>query len=106
MSDSPHQGPTGPDHVEVEHSGLPEAIAGKFGPDITRALSNDLTGPYEVNVQFGEGRPSDEDLDAIGLFAMPGGDMASGQISRADLVRLASHPSVLEVSGWSTSTPR
>ena len=75
MSDSTRQGPQGPDEVEVEESGLPLAIAHKFGPDITRALAGG-PGPYEVNVSFGDGRPSDDELEAVGLFAIPGGDMA------------------------------
>ncbi|MCA9653543.1 MAG: hypothetical protein KC501_26740 [Myxococcales bacterium] len=105
MSDSTRQGPQGPDEVEVEESGLPLAIAHKFGPDITRALAGG-PGPYEVNVSFGDGRPSDDELEAVGLFAIPGGDMASGEITRDDLLRLALHPSVLEVTGWATSTLR
>ena len=105
MSDSTRQGPQGPDEVEVEESGLPLAIVHKFGPDITRALAGG-PGPYEVNVSFGDGRPSDDELEAVGLFAIPGGDMASGEITRDDLLRLALHPSVLEVTGWATSTLR
>lgn len=48
-----------------------------------------------MNILFGEGRPEDDELDSVGLFAIPGGDMAAGEIGREDLLRLAAHASVL-----------
>ena len=106
MGGSSEQRPPGPDLVEVETSGLPDAIARKLGPDLVRLLAARPEGPFEVNVLFGDGRPRDDELEAIGLFAIPGGDMAAGELSREDLVRLAAHPSVLEVQAWGRSTLR
>lgn len=104
--DSTEQRPGAPDEVEVESSGLPDAIARKLDPDLSRALATRPEGPFEVNVLFGEGRPSDEELEALGLVVIPGGDMAAGELLRDDLVRLAADPSVLEVEAWGTSTLR
>lgn len=106
MSDSTKQRPQGPDVVEVDESGIPEDIAPKLDADVTRLLATQPEGPYEVNFLFGEGRPSDDELEALGLFAIPGGDMASGEIGREALLRLAAHPSVLEVQAWGTSRLR
>lgn len=107
MSEDPRQQvPQGPDQVEIEGSGLPDAIAHKFGPELSRLLARNPEGPYEVSVLFELERPSDEELEALGLFAAPGADLAAGTISRDDLLRLAEEPSVVEVLSWGLSTPR